>query len=77
MLAKYIRDKGFQDGEIKGRQEERKEGKRVILERLLVRRFGPMPEWGYERLASATSEQLDRWIDRVLEADSIQGVLAE
>jgi len=69
MLAQYIKDKGFQEG--------RQEGRQVILERLLVRRFGPLPEWGSEQLASATSEQLDRWIDRVLEADSIQAVLAE
>lgn len=73
MLAQYIRDKGFQDGEIKGEIK----GRRDILERLLVHRFGPLPDWGAEQLASATSEQLDRWIDRVLEADSIQAVLAE
>jgi len=38
MLAQYIKDKGIQEG--------RQEGKRIILERLLVRRFGTMPDWG-------------------------------
>jgi hypothetical protein len=47
------------------------------LERLLIRRFGLLPDWGKAQLAGATSEQLDRWSDRVLEVDSIQGVLAE
>ncbi|MCD6295231.1 MAG: DUF4351 domain-containing protein [Deltaproteobacteria bacterium] len=73
MLAQYIKDKGFQEG----RQEGRQEGTRVFLERLLTRRFGPLPGWGKEQLARATMEQLDRWSDRVLDAKSIQAVLAE
>ncbi len=69
MLAQYIKDKGFQEG--------RQEGKRILLERLLIRRFGLLPDWGKAQLAGATSAQLDRWSERVLEADSIQEVLAE
>ena len=65
MLAQYIRDKG------------KLEGERVLLERLLTRRFGILPDWGRNPLASATFDQLDRWADRVLDADSIQAVLAE
>ena len=69
MLAQYIKDKGFQEG--------RQEGTRVFLERLLTRRFGPLPDWGKEQLARATMEQLNRWSNRVLDAESIQAVLAE
>ena len=69
MLAQYIKEKGFQEG--------RQEGKRIFLERLLIRRFGLLPDWGKAQLAGATSEQLDRWSERVLEVDSIQGALAE
>jgi hypothetical protein len=43
----------------------------------LTRRFGTLPDWGQERLAQATVDQLDRWAERVLEADSIKEVLAE
>ena len=85
MLAQYIRDKGFQDGELKGFQEgELKgwkdgelKGGRVFLERLLTRRFGSLPDWGRDQLVGATLDQLNRWADRTLEADSIQAVLAE
>jgi hypothetical protein len=69
MLAQYIRDKGKLEGRL--------EGERVLLERLLTRRFGILPDWGRNLLASATVDQLDRWADRVLDADSIQAVLAE
>lgn len=77
MLAQYIREKGFQDGEIKGETKGEVKGRRILLERQLTRRFGNLPDWGRERLAQATAEQLDRWGDRVLDADSIQAVLAE
>jgi hypothetical protein len=77
MLAQYIREKGFQDGEIKGEIKGEVKGRRILLEHLLARRFGTLPDWGQERLAHATVEQLDRWGDRVLDAESIQAVLAE
>ena len=69
MLAQYIRDKGFQEGW--------KEGRLDLLERLLTHRFGPLPNWGLDQLAGATLDQLNRWAERALEADSIQAVLAE
>jgi hypothetical protein len=77
MLAQYIRDKGFQEGELKGWKDGELKGGRVLLERLLTRRFGPLPDWGRDQLVGATLDQLNRWADRTLEADSIQAVLAE
>ncbi|WP_368860935.1 DUF4351 domain-containing protein [Desulforhabdus sp. TSK] len=47
------------------------------MEKILTRRFGPLPDWAEQRLASASSEQLDQWAERVLEAKSLQDVWAE
>ena len=81
MLAQYIREKGFQEGwqkgEVEGELNGELKGRRILLERLLTRRFGTLPDWGRERLSQATVDQLDRWAEQVLEADSIQAVLAE
>ena len=77
MLAQYIRDKGFQEGELKGWKDGELEGGRIFLERLLTRRFGSLPDWGRDQLVGATLDQLNLWADRTLEADSIQAVLAE
>jgi len=81
MLAQYIRDKGFQEGwkkgELAGELAGELKGGRVLLERLLTRRFGPLPDWGRDQLGGANMDQLDRWADRALEANSIQAVLAE
>ncbi len=54
MLAQYIKDKEIQ------------EGGRILLERLLTRRFGPLPDWGRDQLVGATLDQLNRWADRAL-----------
>jgi hypothetical protein len=49
---------------------------RAILERLLVRRFGPLSEHTKSRLHSATPEQIERWADAILDAKTLDDVLA-
>ncbi|MBV5323121.1 MAG: hypothetical protein JZU60_04720, partial [Ilumatobacteraceae bacterium] len=61
--------------EITERRAEREEGmiegkiknQIAVLQKMLVKRFGPLPEDCRARLASATSEQLEHWIDAVLD----------
>ena len=65
------REKWMAEGETKGKVE----GKLETLTRLLTRRFGPLPEWVAERLASASVEQLDAWIDSVVDAATLAEVL--
>jgi hypothetical protein len=73
MLAQYIKNKGFKEGIQQGMQQ----GKYKLLERILIGRFGALPEWAIQRLESATPEQLDRWAERVLMSESPQGVLSD
>jgi len=49
-------------------------GKRTTLLRLLTRRFGTLPEPVVERLAGATSADIERWLDRILDASSLDEV---
>ena len=46
----------------------------LLLQRLLVRRFGPLPNDRVIQISSATKEQLEHWSDRVLDADSLDDV---
>lgn len=62
-----------QEGEQRGKQE----GKAELLQRLLVRRFGPLPHELVQRLTSATADQLELWGDQVLDARSLADVFAE
>ena len=73
-------DEATLKGEQKGRQEGRQEGKREGLHQgfskavalQLQLRFGPVPDWAQERLASASEEQLVIWTGAILTATSLQ-----
>jgi len=71
--------KGKAEGEAKGKAEGeakgKAEGKAEVIQRLLARRFGPLPCWAEQRIAAAPAEQLDAWLDALLEADSIAALI--
>lgn len=53
----------------------RAEGRAALVQRLLVRRFGPLPAEAIERLSSATIDELDGIADRLLSAQSLEEAL--
>lgn len=69
--------KGWQKGLQEGRELGRKDGAVALLERLLVRRFGPLPGTVQRKLARASAEQLQAWGEALLEAQSLKQVFAE
>ena len=52
------------------------QGEAFLLTHLLTQRFGPLPDWATERLAQASREELERWAERVLEAQRLEDVFA-
>jgi len=60
-----------------GRQEGRQEAHRAWVVRILTARFGPIPDKGRERIASASSTELERWAEMVLTAESLDVLLGE
>jgi hypothetical protein len=69
------REEGRLEGRQEGRLEGRMEGEAALLRRLLVRRFGALPEWADARLARASTEELETWSEHVLEAVTLTEVL--
>jgi hypothetical protein len=55
-----------------GIEKGRQEGEVLMLTRLLTRRFGPLPDWATARLAQARPEELEQWVDRVLDAQRLE-----
>jgi predicted transposase YdaD len=51
------------------------EGKSDALERLLVHRFGPLPGWASARIAAASIDQLDAWLDGIFAAESLEALI--
>jgi hypothetical protein len=70
------RQVGRQEGEQKGRHEGRQEGEAALLLRQLERRFGALPASVRDRIATADTASLEEWGLRVLDATSLDDVLA-
>ena len=60
------REKGLAEGEARGEAKS--------LMRLLVKRFGPLPEPVIEQIAAGSIEELDRWFDAAITASSVEAV---
>ena len=71
------REEGLAEGRAEGRIEGRIEGKAALLQRMLTHRFGELEPRHQERLLSASTEEIERWADALLEADSIVAVIGE
>jgi hypothetical protein len=65
-----------QEGEQKAEQRGEQRGEANLLRRLLERRFGALPDWARDRIAAADTATLEEWGLRVLEAASLEDVLA-
>ncbi len=67
----------FAEGQQEGRQEGRQEGERLLLGRMLVKRFGALPGWAQQRLQDASTLQLERWSERILDAATLAAVFED
>jgi predicted transposase/invertase (TIGR01784 family) len=63
------------EGEAKGRVEGRVEGRAEVLLRQLALKYGPVPEARVDRIRAASIEELDRWVEMVLTASSLDEAL--
>lgn len=71
-------EKGFQEGlkvgAEQGLQQGLQQGLTAVVRRLLAQRFSILPAWAEQRLGSASREEVERWVDRVLDARSLEEV---
>ncbi|HYQ29197.1 MAG TPA: PD-(D/E)XK nuclease family transposase [Polyangiaceae bacterium] len=70
------REEAEQEGRTAGIQEGRTAGTSEVLLRLLTVKFGPQPANVAERLAGASQEELLRWSERLLLAETLERVFA-
>jgi hypothetical protein len=76
-IADQLRREGESIGLIKGRQEGRQEGERLLLRRQLVRKFGELDYLTLEKINQASEEDLERWAERILDAKTPAEVFAD
>ena len=68
------RDEGMRVGRDEGMRQGRVDGERVLLERLLQRRFGRLDTAVAERLHGASATDLEAWAENVLDARTLDDV---
>jgi predicted transposase YdaD len=66
----------FAEGRIEGRIEGEARGEARLLRKLLIRRFGALPEGVELRLQQAEPAQLELWGERVLEVKNLEDIFA-
>lgn len=65
--AEEFKQQGLEQGIVKGEA--------LVLQRLLAKRFGPLPAHVVHTISTASAEQIDTWVDRVLDAPTLHDVL--
>lgn len=62
---------GLQAGIQTGIQTGRQEGEALALQKLLTKRFGVIPPETLGKITTASTTQIDAWLDLVLDAPSL------
>ena len=62
------------EGEQIGVQKGKIEGEMLILQRLLAKRFGPIPADTVSLISNASVEEIERWVDRVFDAKQLSDI---
>ena len=65
-----------QRGVEKGIEKGIEKGEALVLQKLLTKRFGTLPPEVVGQISVASVQQIDTWVDRVLDAESLDAVFA-
>ena len=68
------RAEGLAEGLERGMRRGRVDGERAVLERQLRRRFGALSPEVEERMVEASAADIATWLDKVLDADTLDDV---
>jgi predicted transposase YdaD len=75
--AQKLREEGREEGRVEGRVEGRTEGKASMVQTALRFKFGELPDAVLSRVQSADANQLERWLERIFVAQSLDDVFAD
>ena len=67
-------EKGLEKGREEGLEKGREDGQKVMFSKILVSRFGTLPEHVKKQLADADLDQLNQWGARLFDAKSLEYV---
>ena len=67
-------EKGIQQIMEKGMEKGIEKGEMLSLQKLLSKRFGPIPSDITAKISAATLQDIERWFDRVIDASQLADV---
>ncbi|HLA36370.1 MAG TPA: DUF4351 domain-containing protein [Rhodocyclaceae bacterium] len=76
-VERLAAERGLKVGMQQGMQQGRLEGEVALLERQLIKRFGPLTAEIRQRLVDADTERLEYWAERVLDAPTLNAVFEQ
>ena len=76
-LTERLLNEGLEKGMRQGMQKGRQEGEASLLARQLTRRFGSLDSATEQRLQQASSDDLERWADNILDARTLDEVFSK
>jgi flagellar biosynthesis/type III secretory pathway protein FliH len=65
---------GIQQGVQQGMQQGMQQGEARVLVTLLTKRFGPIPVDYSTLITAASQEQIELWLDRILEVSTLENL---
>lgn len=71
---RQITDKAMQVGRSEGIEQGVVQGEQKVISRLLTKKFGELPDWTVEKLQPATSQELEKYEDNFLDAETLEQV---
>ena len=74
---KWAEERGMAQGVTQGMAQGVAQGESKTLMKILERRFGHIPEGIRAKVASADTSTLDTWVDRVIDAESLDAVFGQ
>ncbi len=75
-FEQVIMDKGIKQGLKQGLIQGREEGAALLLEKVLTKRFGPLPQTARRKLANANLKQLTKWGAAATKAQTLKEVFS-
>ena len=69
--------KGKAEGKAEGVQEGLAMGEMLSLQKLLSKRFGPIPTEITAKISAATLQDIERWFDRAIDSSQLSDVFEQ
>lgn len=74
MLEETVKD-WVRQWKQEGLQQGMRQGEAALLKRLIIRRYGSLPQWAAARLEQAEPAQLEAWSERIFDAQTLDDLL--